>query len=73
MEFGRKFENMLAIGQGFKTNRSIQETTEVLAWALLSTLPVEALDRLDPQLIKQNYDPEHAERTIELVLKQEAE
>ena len=71
MEFGRKFENIF-IGQGFKTNRSIQETLN-LGWALLSTLPVEALDRLDPQLIKQNYDPEHAERTIELVLKQGAE
>lgn len=69
MEFGHRFESIF-IGQGTRTNRSIQETLN-LGWALLSTLPVSALDRLDPQLIKENYDPEHAERTISLILQQE--
>ena len=68
MEFGRRFEQIF-IGQGFHTNRSIQETLN-LGWALLSTLPKSALDRLDPKLVEKNYDPEHAERTISLVLSQ---
>lgn len=71
MEFGRKFEQYF-IGQGNHTNRSIKETLN-LGWALLSTLPEAALDRLDPELIKQNYDPEHAQRTIQLVLSGEGE
>lgn len=71
MEFGRKFEQYF-IGQGNNANRSMQETLN-LGWALLSTLPEAALDRLDPELIKQNYDPEHAERTIQLVLSGEGE
>ncbi len=71
MEFGRKFEQYF-VGQGNNANRSMQETLN-LGWALLSTLPVTALDRLDPELIKKNYDPEHAERTIQLVLSGEGE
>ncbi len=69
MKFGRRFEEIF-VGQGFHTNRSIQETLN-LGWALLSTLPVEALDRLDPKLIKANYNPERAERTISLAVEQE--
>ncbi|MCH4208275.1 MAG: V-type ATP synthase subunit B [Solobacterium sp.] len=69
MAFGRRFEQIF-IGQGFNVNRSMNETLN-LGWALLSTLPKEALDRLDPKLIEQNYNPEAAERTIELVLKGE--
>jgi V/A-type H+-transporting ATPase subunit B len=71
MEFGRKFEQYF-VGQGNNANRSMQETLN-LGWALLSTLPEAALDRLDPELIKQNYDPDHAERTIQLVLSGEGE
>ncbi|MCH3961401.1 MAG: V-type ATP synthase subunit B [Solobacterium sp.] len=71
MEFGRKFEQYF-VGQGNSANRSMQETLN-LGWALLSTLPEAALDRLDPELIKQNYDPDHAERTIQLVLSGEGE
>ena len=67
MEFGRKFENIF-VGQGNDTNRSMIDTLK-LGWALLSTLPVEALDRLDKKLIDQYYDPEHAERTIDLICK----
>lgn len=71
MEFGRKFEQIF-VGQGSHTNRSMKETLN-LGWALLSTLPEAALDRLDPELIKKNYDPEHAERTIQLVLSGEGD
>ena len=67
--FGKLVEEVF-IGQGFKVKRSIQETLN-LGWALLSTLPKEELDRLDNELIKKNYDPEHAQRTIELALKGE--
>lgn len=64
--FGRRFEEVF-VGQGFSTNRSMEESLN-LGWALLSTLPKEALDRLDPKLIEENYDPVHAEHTIQLVL-----
>lgn len=67
IEFGRKFESVF-VGQGFGAKRTINETLN-LSWALLSTLPISALDRLDAALIKENYDPIHAEHTIELALK----
>ena len=67
IEFGKLFETVF-IGQGFDTKRSIQETLN-LGWALLSTLPVSELDRLDPEVIKQNYDPIHAQSRIELAAK----
>ena len=67
IEFGRKFESVF-VGQGFGVKRTINETLN-LSWALLSTLPISALDRLDTVLIKENYDPIHAEHTIELALK----
>lgn len=65
MEFGRKFENIF-VGQGFHTNRSMEDTLN-LGWALLSTLPESALDRLDPQLIKEYYDPDNAEAVIKAI------
>lgn len=64
MEFGRRFE-ALFIGQGFDAKRSINETLDI-GWALLSTLPIEALDRLDPEVIKANYNPKHAARMLDL-------
>ncbi len=67
IEFGDLVEKVF-IGQGFKVKRSIQETID-LAWTLLSTLPKEELDRLDGELIKKNYDPDRARRTIDLALK----
>lgn len=67
IEFGKKFESVF-VGQGFGAKRTINETLN-LSWALLSTLPISALDRLDTALIKENYDPIHAEHTIELALK----
>ncbi len=62
MEFGRLFEKVF-VGQGFNSKRSINETLD-LGWALLSTLPQEALDRLDPEVIKANYDPKRAARVL---------
>ncbi len=70
IEFGLKLEDVF-VGQGFNAKRSIMETINI-GWALLSTLPLSALDRLDPLLIKENYDPIHADHTIELALKGES-
>ena len=64
MAFGRLFEKVF-VGQGFDSKRSINETLD-LGWALLSTLPIEALDRLDPEVIKENYDPKRAARMLNL-------
>lgn len=64
IEFGKLFENIF-VGQSFDKNRSMEQTLN-LGWALLSTLPISALDRLDSKTIKENYDPEHAIRVIEL-------
>ena len=69
IEFGKLFETVF-IGQGFSAKRSVNETLN-LGWALLSTLPKSELDRLDDELVKANYDPEHAQHTIELALKGE--
>ena len=63
LKFGELFERVF-IGQGFK-RRSINQTLN-LGWALLSQLPQEALDRLDPALIKENYNPNQGKRIIEL-------
>lgn len=71
MAFGRLFESVF-VGQGFNTNRSMEETLN-LGWALLSTLPKEALDRLDSELIEKNYDPEHAQETINMITSHEGE
>lgn len=64
--FGLTFEKIF-VGQGFKAQRSMQETLN-LGWALLSTLPLSALDRLDPELIKANYSPSTAQRIIDLAI-----
>lgn len=66
MKFGRLFEKVF-VGQGFNSKRSIIETIN-LGWALLSTLPETALDRLDPELIKHNYNPNNAQRIIDLAI-----
>ena len=67
--FGKRFESIF-LGQGYRVNRSMKETLG-LGWALLSLLPKEALDRLDPKIIEANYDSEHAEHTIQLIIKGE--
>ncbi|MFV0380578.1 MAG: V-type ATP synthase subunit B [Anaerorhabdus sp.] len=66
INFGRLFEKIF-IGQGFKTQRSIEETIR-LGWALLSTLPKTLLDRLDPELLESNYDNVWAKGYIDSLL-----
>jgi V/A-type H+-transporting ATPase subunit B len=53
LEFGRNFEYNF-LGQTFDTNREITQTLD-LAWEVLSVLPKEELDRLDPEMIKNYY------------------
>lgn len=53
LEFGRNFEYNF-LGQSFDTNREITQTLD-LAWEVLSVLPKEELDRLDPEMIKNYY------------------
>ncbi len=52
--FGRIFESEY-IGQGSQTNRTIIETLN-LGWNLLSLLPIEMLDRLEPEIITKYYN-----------------
>ena len=54
LRFGRLFEKYF-INQRFDENRSIDETLD-LGWALLSTLPRSALDRVDEKLLDLKYD-----------------
>lgn len=49
MKFGQEFENNF-IGQSKTNNRTVEQTLD-LGWSLLSMLPREELDRLDPELI----------------------
>lgn len=53
MEFGRKFEEFF-LKQSFYQKRSIIETLD-LAWRILSILPENELDRIDPEIIKNRY------------------
>ncbi len=56
MDFGKAFEHYF-LDQGFDTDRSIDETLD-LGWDLLSILPESELDRIDSDLLRQNYHPE---------------
>ncbi len=58
MAFGRLFEKHY-IGQGAKTNRSIEETLN-LGWHLISLLPKSELDRVSGDLITEFYDRKRA-------------
>lgn len=53
LEFGRSFEYNF-LNQDFQSNRDITETLD-LAWEVLSILPKEELDRLDPETIEAHY------------------
>ena len=53
MEFGRRFEDEF-LSQGMNENRSIEDTLN-LGWKLISILPEEELDRLNPKLIQKYY------------------
>ncbi len=59
MKFGRKFEEHF-IAQRFTENRTIDQTLN-LGWKLLSLLPREELDRVDPELLNKHYDPAGAQ------------
>jgi V/A-type H+-transporting ATPase subunit B len=54
LEFGRELEDRF-IAQGKNENRSISETLD-LGWNILSILPVNELDRMDPELVEKYYD-----------------
>ena len=58
MAFGDLFEKQF-IAQGAKANRSIEETLD-LGWDLLSVLPIEELDRVDDDVLKEHYDHQRA-------------
>ena len=60
LRFGRLFEKHF-LNQGADENRSIEETLD-LGWALLSTLPRSALDRVDEKVLSEKYDPQSAVR-----------
>lgn len=51
--FGREFENRF-VNQDRNENRSIEDSLD-LGWSLLSILPREELDRLDPKLLNRFY------------------
>lgn len=53
LEFGKSFEYNF-LNQDFQSNRDIAETLD-LAWEVLSILPREELDRLDPETIEAHY------------------
>ena len=53
IEFGRKFDSIF-LNQSKSDNRTIDTTLDI-GWQLLSLLPKEELDRLDPRLLEQKY------------------
>lgn len=55
VEFGKLFESLF-VNQGPNANRSIEESLD-LGWKLLSTLPKEELDRIDPEILDKFYTP----------------
>ena len=61
LDFADRFETEF-VQQGFRTNRSIDETLD-LGWDLLSDLPKAELNRVDEELIEQYYveDEQEAE------------
>jgi V/A-type H+-transporting ATPase subunit B len=58
MNFGKLFEKYF-VAQRADENRSIEETLD-LGWALLSSLPKTALDRVSDDVLSKHYDPEKA-------------
>lgn len=58
MAFGRYFEKYY-VGQGFETNRSMEDTLN-LGWTLLSLLPKSELDRVSTEMINEYHKPEQA-------------
>ncbi len=56
MKFGRHFEEKF-VRQSFDDNRSIEETLN-LAWEILSLLPKEELERIDPAILDKYFREE---------------
>jgi V/A-type H+-transporting ATPase subunit B len=59
LDFADRFETEF-VDQSFNTARDIDETLE-LGWDLLSMLPKEALNRIDEELIEENYREDESE------------
>lgn len=59
IDFGKKFEKYF-LSQDFNEDRTIERTLD-LGWELLSLLPKEELDRVDPEMLAEHYDPAKAE------------
>jgi len=59
LDFADAFESEF-VDQGFDENRDIDETLEI-GWDLLSTLPKEALNRIDEEFIEEYYREDDAE------------
>ena len=53
MEFGRKFDGVF-LNQSKFENRTIDTTLDI-GWELLSILPIEELDRIEPKLLEKKY------------------
>jgi V/A-type H+-transporting ATPase subunit B len=53
IEFGRSFEKNF-LGQSPNENRTIEQTLD-LGWRILSLLPKEELDRIDPKILDEHY------------------
>jgi len=53
LDFADRFEEEF-VNQGYRTNRSIDETLDI-GWELLSTLPKTELNRIDEELIEEHY------------------
>ncbi|MCL2159284.1 MAG: V-type ATP synthase subunit B [Oscillospiraceae bacterium] len=53
IDFGRKFDSLF-LNQSKSDNRTLEATLN-LGWELLSCLPKEELDRVDPALLDQKY------------------
>lgn len=58
IEFGKRFEGTF-VNQGENENRTIEQSLD-LGWKLLSTLPKQELDRVDPQFLGKYYNDENA-------------
>ena len=60
LEFGKNFESYF-LTQGDEEERSIEQTLN-LGWDLLCLMPKEELNRIDSELLEENYDPSRAKR-----------
>jgi V/A-type H+-transporting ATPase subunit B len=59
LDFADRFESEF-VQQGYDTNRDIEETLSI-GWDLLSTLPVEELNRVDEEYIEEYYQEDEQE------------